>query len=229
MQKIKAFRSKNELVYDALHTAIIRGDLGPGSRLVIDELAASLGVSPIPVREALRQLEGNGLVTIEPHVGAMVTELQATTICEVFKLLGALESISGHAACQCITEDDLNQVEQILRCMNATIDIPDQWSQQNIQFHLSICDCAKTSLVRNAMGKAFDHWDRLRNHYVDGVFLQRIEVAQQEHWEMFEALSSRDADKFVQITHRHNQTALAAYVNYLESKGYITTSGDECS
>ena len=70
MRQIEPVRSKNELVYISLKTAIIQGELEPGSRLVIDELANKLGVSQIPVREALRQLEADGFVSIKPQITA---------------------------------------------------------------------------------------------------------------------------------------------------------------
>ncbi len=227
MQQINAFRSKNELVYDALRAAIIQGDLKPGAHLVIDDLAETLGVSPIPVREALRQLEGDGFVTIQPYIGAMVTEIQATMVCEVFDLLGALESISGRAACRQMSEGDFEAMAALVRQMDAAVGDPNQWSRLNIQFHLLICDHARTPLIKSTMMKAFDHWDRLRNYYIDGVFLHRIETAQQDHWEMLETLRRRDFHGFVTLAERHNQAARAAYVNYLEAKGYIGTSADK--
>lgn len=79
------------------------------------------------------------------------------------------------------------------------------------------------------MAKALDHWDRLRNHYVKGVFLHRIEVAQQDHWRMYEALRARDYAAFKRITEAHNQNALSAYTSYLQAEGYIDpASGDGC-
>ena len=81
------FRSKNEVVYDLLHQAIIRGDYKPGERIVIDELASRLDVSQIPIREALRQLEADGFVTNEPYVGVTVTGISADFIFEIFALL----------------------------------------------------------------------------------------------------------------------------------------------
>ncbi|MCZ7547473.1 MAG: GntR family transcriptional regulator [Anaerolineae bacterium] len=227
MQQITAFRSKNALVYDALRNAVIQGDLKPGERLVIEDLANSLGVSPIPVREALRQLEGDGFVTIEPYVGAMVTEMKPTMICEIFELLAVLETISGRAACERMTEADLNTMSEHLTRMDAALDDPNQWSQYNIAFHLLICEHARTPLVRNTMAKAFDHWDRLRNHYIEDVFVHRLDRAQRQHHEMVETLRRRDADAFVALTQQHNRDALAAYVDYLASKGIIDTD-TEC-
>ena len=66
-------RTKQEFVYETLREAIMRCELGPGRRLVIDELARQLEVSAIPVREALQLLQSEGLVTNVPHVGATVS------------------------------------------------------------------------------------------------------------------------------------------------------------
>src|SRR5690242_5219433 len=94
------FRSKKDAVLDALRTAIIKGAFKPGARLVIDELAAHFGTSAIPVREALQQLQAEGLVIIQPYAGATVTLIEANLIVEIFELLEAFELISGRAACQ---------------------------------------------------------------------------------------------------------------------------------
>jgi DNA-binding GntR family transcriptional regulator len=90
-----------------------------------------------------------------------------------------------------------------------------------------ICEHAQTPLLKSTMVKAFDHWDRLRNHYISGVFSQRIEAARQEHWQMFEALRRRDFEEFVRLTREHNQAALAAYVGYMEANGYIDLQSDK--
>jgi DNA-binding GntR family transcriptional regulator len=110
MRQIKTFRSKKEFVYDALRVAILEGDLEPGARLVIDDLAMELGVSQIPVREALQQLQADGFVTIEPYIGTKVTEIDAGLVREVFDLLEALEVISGRAACLRMSEDGLPEI-----------------------------------------------------------------------------------------------------------------------
>ena len=106
------YRSKNELVYQRLRTAIIHGEYRPGTRLVIDQLAAELGVSQIPIREAIRQLESDGFVTFEPYAGAKVTDITAGFIFEVFALLESVEVICSRAACQLMTEQELEKLEK---------------------------------------------------------------------------------------------------------------------
>src|SRR5262249_28330133 len=110
-----AFRSKNEAVHEALRQSIIQGLYAPGQRLVIDDLASQMGVSPNPIRESLRQLEADGFVTIEPYIGATVTELNANSVSEVFALLEALEVICGRVACKGMSDGDIATLADMIR------------------------------------------------------------------------------------------------------------------
>ncbi len=210
-----AFRSKKEAVYDTLRTAILQGDLKPGARLVIDKLAAELGVSPIPIREALQQLEGEGFVTIEPYVGVTVADLQAGSITEIFGLLEALEVVSGRIACHKLSDDDLDQIEAMLRHLDTLLDDPDRFSEENKRLHHFICDRAGTRLVKEFLTTVLAHWDRLRRHYLNDVFSHRVRVAQADHWAMLDAWRTRDPDRVERSIRQHNRSARSDYVNYL--------------
>src|SRR5258707_13400527 len=72
MRRLNAVRSKRDLVVAEIREAILNGELAPGVRLVIDDLAEKLGVSTIPVREALQQLHADGYIVFEPFIGARV-------------------------------------------------------------------------------------------------------------------------------------------------------------
>ena len=219
MQQIQPIRSKNEMVYASLRAAIIHGELAPGARLVIDELASELGVSQIPVREALRQLEADGLVTSKPHIGATVTEIHARLVIEVFGLLEAMEIVSGRAACERLSPADWRQLERLLTQMDQMLDDPDRWSNANVRFHQMVCEQAGTPLVQKLMDKALAHWDRLRSYYhLKEVFVQRMAEAQQQHWEMLAAFRSRDPEALEQAARTHNRAALAAYTEYLATQ-----------
>jgi DNA-binding GntR family transcriptional regulator len=216
MRQLEPVRSKNELVYNALRTAIIQGDLAPGERLVIDDLAEQLGVSPIPVREALRHLEADGFVTMTPHVGAAVTDIHVNLLTEVFGLLEALEIVSGRAACERLSGPDWQVLQQHLQHMDSLVTEPEHWSQANVQFHQLICQRAGTPLVQKMMDKALAHWDRLRSYYeLKDIFAQRVRQAHQQHWEMFNAIRHRDSERLERTVRAHNQAALAAYQNHL--------------
>jgi DNA-binding GntR family transcriptional regulator len=175
MQQITSFKSKKDLVYEHLRTEILRGTFAPGDRIVIDGLAAQLGVSQIPIREALQQLQAEGFVVIEPHIGPRVAEIHVSLICEIFQLLEALEIISSQAACQRMNQTNLDGMETILQRMDALKNDPEQWSQENEHLHSAICDWAGTGLVKNLMGNVLDQWDRLRHYYLRDVFIYGID------------------------------------------------------
>src|ERR1700719_2327229 len=139
MQPIGSSRSKRELVIETLRKAILDRELTPGTRLVIEDLAKQLGVSPIPVREALQQLSADGYVIIEPYLGARVAPIEAESVVEVFSLLETMEVVSGRAACQHMSASDLGALEQILVKMDSLVGEPELWSQENRRFHTFIC------------------------------------------------------------------------------------------
>jgi DNA-binding GntR family transcriptional regulator len=216
VQVAKPFRSKKEFAYDTLRDTILEGQLEPGARLVIDELAADLGVSQIPVREALQQLQADGFVTIEPYVGARVTEIDASLVREVFDLMEALEVVSGRAACLHMSEDSLDEMESRLCAMDALVTDSDRFSQENASLHQFVCERAGTLLVARLIDGVLAHWDRLRRHYLQDVFERRVSDAQREHWRVLKALRTRDPDHVERVIREHNETARLAYTDYLE-------------
>lgn len=215
MHPAATFRSKKEVTYDYLHDAIRRDELKPGSRLVIDDLANQLGVSQIPIREALQQLQADGFVVIEPYVGARVTKIDVSLVGEIFDLLEALETISAREACTRMTEEDLTRLKALLDEMERAQDDCDRFSQANVRFHQLICDCAGMPLVKSLMGQVLNHWGRLRCHCLRGVFAQRIALAQQDHRHLFEAMRSQDPVYVEQVIREHNQTARRAYESFM--------------
>ncbi len=222
------FKSKNEAVYDALRQAIIQGEYEPGSRLVIDDLAASMGVSQIPIREALRQLEADGFITIEPYVGATLTDINADFIFEIFALLESLEVICSRTACRCMSDNEMDKLAEVINRMDDNVNSPEQWSQDSKQLHLFVCKCAKNVLTMKMTQKVLDHWDRLRLHYLKDVFGYRIADAQHEHKQILAAFRSRNPDAVERIVREHNQNALKSYIKHLQSSGQIQTGEDGC-
>lgn len=215
------FRSKHEQVYTYLREAILQAELPPGSRLVIDELADELGISQIPIREALRQLEADGLVTIAPYVGVTITDLHAASIGEVFALLEAMEIITSRAACQHLSDDHLGDLETLLEEMDGLVSDPDAWSARNKDLHCLIADFADTPLTRKLFGKVLDHWDRLRRYFLADVFERRIGEAQREHWQLVKTLRTRDPDQVEASVRAHNKAALNAYLAHLAESGAL--------
>jgi DNA-binding GntR family transcriptional regulator len=212
------FRSKSELAYTWMRDAIIDGTLAAGSRLVIDELAHRLGVSQIPIREAISQLNAEGFVTYQTHVGATVTEIQPSLAYEIFGLLETAEVICGREACRYVTPEFLQELEEMLRESDGLVDDYDRFSQENARFHQAICNQSRAVLMQNIVAYVWLHWDRLRRRYLTDVFAHQTRIAQQEHWELVAALGDLDADRVEEISRRHNRRAQDAYRRFMASQ-----------
>ncbi len=210
--------TKQQYVYETLREAIIRCELPPGERLVIDDLARRLDISIIPVREALRLLESEGLVLSVAHVGATVAPISRHSIAEVFAILEGLETVSARAAALSIGDADLPELEALVDEMDIALsaDRQDVWAELNSRFHLAISSVSGMPMLEHMLRRALDHWDRVRRHFFTGVLVRRAAVAQEEHRDMLEQIRRGDAEAVEATMRTHNRGALAAYTAYLE-------------
>src|SRR5580765_1307181 len=102
-----AHRTLADRAFALLHEAIVAGHLAPGQRLPIEDVAAALGTSPMPVREALRRLDAVGLVEHIAHRGARVTQLSIDDLVEVYETRLALESVAIERAAHARSDEDI--------------------------------------------------------------------------------------------------------------------------
>lgn len=212
-------RTKGQFVYRTLRDAIIRCELPPGERLVIDELARRFELSIIPVREALRLLQSEGLVCNVPHVGVTVAPVSRESILEVFTVLEGLELVATRAAAERAGERDLQALAELVAQMDEALahGAYEQWAELNTRFHLAISERAAMPMLQEMMQRTLDRWDRVRRHYFKGVLVHRADHAQAEHHALLAALRARDLPRLEQTIRLHNQGAFAAYTVYLES------------
>ncbi|HXB53167.1 MAG TPA: GntR family transcriptional regulator [Vicinamibacteria bacterium] len=212
------YRTKQELVYQTLRSAIMRCDLRPGQRLVIDELARQLEVSAIPVREALHLLQSEGLVTSVPHVGATVSLISRESIDEVFAVLEGLEIVATRSATLRLTSADAATLEGITVAMDEALQTGrnEEWADLNSRFHLAISRLSAMPMLQEMTERVLDHWDRVRRFYFSGVLVRRIEQAQEEHRVLLRAMKAKDLVALERTVKQHNQGALLAYAEYLQ-------------
>ncbi len=175
------------------------------------------------MREALQELQHDGLVVIEPYVGAHVAEIDAGLIEEIFALLEALEIICSQHACQRMVKSDFTGLEQMLRKMDELVDDLDAWSQANVEWHRLIAARAELALAPAMMDQMLDQWQRLRRHCLEDVFARRVAQAQAEHWELLVALHTRNPAEVATLIRAHNRHALDAYLEHLTRHGYLQT------
>lgn len=210
--------TKQAFVYKTLRDAIIRCELEPGERLIIDDLARRYEVSIIPVREALRLLQSEGLVVSVPHVGATVAPISRDSVFEVFTLLEGLELVGTRAAALRATPVQLDQIGVLVDKMDDAVsdERPQRWGDLNTEFHLAISRAAGMPILLEMTQRALDLWDRLRRYYFKGVLVRRAREAQGDHRLMLQQMRARDLAALEKTVRQHNQNALAAYTAYLD-------------
>ena len=116
-----AYRTKRELVYGALRDAIQSGRLRAGDRLIIHSISSELGVSDVPVREALFQLEAEGLIDNEPHVGAAVAGLDPAEVRDVYLASSIVEGATAALAVGHMTDSDHVNLQETLKKLDAAL------------------------------------------------------------------------------------------------------------
>jgi DNA-binding GntR family transcriptional regulator len=213
-------RTKQQFVYRTLREAIVRCELPPGQRLVIDDLARRLEVSSIPVREALQLLQSDGLVVTVPHVGTSVASLSRESVAEVFAVMEGLEMVATRAAAQRARPEDMTSLAEIVALMDRALatGAHEQWAELNTRFHVAISRLTDMPMLQDMMERALDRWDRVRRFFFTGVLVHRAQQAQKEHHALLEAMHARDWDRLEETVRDHNRGALADYAAYLESE-----------
>src|SRR6267378_6772890 len=131
-------QSLTSAVADKLRDQIIRGEIVEGSQLRQDAIAAQYQVSRIPVREALRQLEAEGLITIVPNRGAIVPALSPEDVEELFTIRALLEPELLKLSIPHLTQGDFQQAEGVLKEFETELELEEhmsKWGRLNWQFH----------------------------------------------------------------------------------------------
>ena len=160
----------SDIAYDYLRKRILSGEYGPGRALMTNVLAPEIGVSRTPIRDALRQLEADGLVTIQARVGASVKKMDVKAFRESCELRLALESHAAGLAARNRTDVDLHEIGLALEGMRRiTQEFPEGGAgaklipalvREDVRFHLAIITAAKNDLIKKEI---------LRLHLVNRV------------------------------------------------------------
>ncbi len=145
-------RSLREAALSAIRQAILRGDLKPGQRLMESDIAEQMGMSRAPVREALCQLETEGLLVSEPHRGTFVAELSATDLWEIYTLRAAIESLAVRIVTERASAETLAQLQQAVADMVQAAREGDlaRLAALDMSFHEMLCRASGHSRLLDA-------------------------------------------------------------------------------
>jgi DNA-binding GntR family transcriptional regulator len=182
-QKSLQHRTIAAAVAEHLRHRILDGDFKAGLPLRQDALAGEFGVSRIPIREALMQLEAEGLVKIHPHRGAIVSELSMDEVQELFELRSLLEPRLLEASARHLTRDDYEKINQILREYSAELRANHvrRWGELNTELHMLLyCHAGQPrtlAIVANLLQEC-DRHTRLQLSLTDGMRRAETEHAE---------------------------------------------------
>ncbi|WP_110207238.1 GntR family transcriptional regulator [Nocardioides daejeonensis] len=192
-----------EAVATELRRAIISGELSPGTQILQDKVAEQFGVSRVPVREALKMLEGEGQISYEPHRGYFVTELDIAELIEVYHIRNVLEAEAvRHAIPQMTPEDDERLEAALLDTEEANkFDDIVMLTAANRRFHFAMIEpCGMSRLVR-IIRQLWDSTDPYRSVYF--VAREHREKVDNEHRAILKAVLARETEQVVALLAEH--------------------------
>lgn len=220
--------NKQERAYTTIRERILDGTYGPGYRLVMDQLARELGVSAVPIREAIRRLEAEGWVVYRPNSGAQVAPLDPGQWEETMGVLALLEGAATVQAADHLSDADLDRLRAINSRMEAALEAYDvmAFSRLNREFHFAIYEGCRNGYLVDLLRQAWDRLDQLRRtvfHYMPS----RGRASCEEHAQIIDLLARRaPAEEIERAAREHKLRTIAAYLEARRSPVMAGKSGE---
>ncbi|MCK7636475.1 GntR family transcriptional regulator [Corynebacterium pygosceleis] len=207
--------SKTEQAHRLISSKISSGELAPGHRLVLSAIAEELGVSVVPVREAIRQLEAEGLVTFERNVGAKVRMIDRNQYLDCMQTLAVLEGTATALAAPYLTSGELAKARELNEKMEATLREfdPVEFTVLNRKFHRTLVGRCPN---RHLIDLVTQEWARL-NHLRESIFAfvpDRAAESVAEHSRIITMIEvGADPEYIEKLVRQHRLTTLDHYLN----------------
>lgn len=213
---INEFLPLREVVFNTLRDAILKGELEPGEHLMEVQLSNRLGVSRTPIREALRQLESEGLVIMTPRKGAVVAEITQSDLTDVLEVRKALEVLAVELACIKIKDEEIVELKECGEKFRQALDkgeltvVADMDEQFHDVIYKATCNRRLIQLLNNMRQQMY----RYRLEYIkdDGHWNVLIE----EHEKLIKAIEEKDVEMAKSVTNSHidnQQSTISARIN----------------
>ncbi len=206
-----------EQIADQLRSEILAGLIPPGTRLFQDVEAARLEVSRTPLREAIRQLEGERLVQIIPNRGAVVTRLTREEVAEIYEIRGQLEPLAAAQAARLSTPEEVQAIGALLE------DLEEARTQRRIRrllelnksFHFQVYEASRMPRLVDIISSLWGPIEAMRAAYASEPVTARH--AAHEHSGLYRAIRDRDEKEAAAVTRRHVETMAGAVLGWMEA------------
>jgi DNA-binding GntR family transcriptional regulator len=179
-----------QIAYAHIRTGILDGTYSGGMWLKPVEIAQGLQISRMPVREALRQLDVEGLVTLRANRGALVTQLTADDVDDLFAMRATLEALAGGLATQALTERALADLQTLCDAMDHVRGDVKLWMERHDAFHDYLCSLSGGRLMVEEIGRLRTALHPYLRMYID--VYRETELPGYEHQTLMTALQTRN-------------------------------------
>ncbi len=188
------FLPLRDVVFKTLRQAILTGELKPGERLMEIHLANKLGVSRTPIREAIRKLELEGLVTMVPRRGAQVAQITEKSMSDVLEVRRALDELAVELACLRITQEEKEQLKEA--CLNfekivITNDVH-EIAKADVAFHDIIFAATGNGRLSQMVNNLAEQMYRYRYEYIKDE--KQHDMLVKEHRKIYDSIIANDTD-----------------------------------
>jgi DNA-binding GntR family transcriptional regulator len=190
-----------DTVFDELHNQILLLELPPGTKISEVEVAKALGVSRQPVRDAFYRLSKLGFLSIRPQRATLVSQISATGVLQARFVRNALETETVRTACQVLTSEDHEALDDILDNQRKAVDAADPVSFHRLddQFHREICERSGLAFAWDIIRENKAHMDRVR--FLSLAFASQD--AFEDHLKIMDAIRARDEDRAMHHMREH--------------------------
>ncbi|MFA5523487.1 MAG: GntR family transcriptional regulator [Tissierellales bacterium] len=197
------YKPLREIVFESIREAILYGRLKPGERVMEIQLAEKLGVSRTPVREAIRKLELEGLLIMEPRKGAYVADVSLKDVVDVLEVRSSLEGLAASLAATRASEEEIELLKEKSMEFKECIEINDVQGMiaKDTEFHETIFKAAKNKKLTSIIESLREQVQRFRVTYFTEYNMTTYLA--QEHHNVLEAIASRDPEKSKEYAQRH--------------------------
>ena len=221
-QAEKQFRSITKLIAEELRQAIVTGRLAPGERLSEAKLAASLKVSAVPLRDALRRLEAEGYVRFADHGELTISKPTVDEIDDLYAIAGALEGLAARLAAERASAEEIARLREIHRSLKEAYQQKDlqRYFDINGKFHNFIAEIARNERLYRLVGEMRQE---IRKTRILALQLpQRLDFSMREHDQLLDAFLKRNPELAESVVMKHLANQMAAIKNLLQAEEEVS-------
>lgn len=191
---IQNHKPLREMVYEELKMQILTGAIIPGTRMMEVELAKEIGVSRTPIREAIRKLEKEGLVTIEPRRGAYASQISTEDMVDILEVRQNMEGLAAFFAASRMKPEQMTELKEVSKLYNEAVKggNMEDMIKHDTRFHRIIVESCNNKILVKMIEQLQELVLRFRYIYYDDF--KRAENMPDEHYEILHAIETGDAE-----------------------------------